>query len=78
MPPPVDVGSTVGAGDALVAGAVAGILRGLDLEARARLASAFAAGAILQGDRRLPSSDVLATLAVQVDIAAKPIPHADV
>jgi 1-phosphofructokinase len=40
------VRSTVGAGDAMVAGIVAGRLRALALEETARLASAFALAAI--------------------------------
>ena len=45
-PPSVPVRSTVGAGDALLAGIVAGRLRGLALDELARLASAFALAAM--------------------------------
>lgn len=41
VPPRVAVGSTVGAGDAMVAGIIAGLLADLDLPDVARLASAF-------------------------------------
>jgi 1-phosphofructokinase len=63
LPPPVEVASTVGAGDALVAGTVAGMLRGLDLIACARLATAFAAGAISRVGHQLPPPQVLERLA---------------
>jgi 1-phosphofructokinase len=46
--PPVRVASTVGAGDAMVAGTIAGILRALGLADIAALATAFSAVAITQ------------------------------
>ena len=47
-PPPVRVASTVGAGDAMVAGTISSILRMLELADTAALATAFSAVAIAQ------------------------------
>lgn len=52
--PPIEVVSTVGAGDAMVAGFVTGQLRGLSLSDCARLATAFSMGALSQVGPRLP------------------------
>lgn len=67
-PPPVRVKSTVGAGDAMVAGTVHALLQGLDGEASARLATAFSLGALGEIGPRLPPSGVIAALARQVTI----------
>lgn len=56
-PPRVQVRSTVGAGDAMVAGLIAGALRGLALAERARLATAFSVGAITRLGAHLPPAD---------------------
>lgn len=55
VPPPVEVKSTVGAGDAMVAGTVAGKLRGLALAECAKLATAFSMTAISHIGSGLPS-----------------------
>lgn len=61
--PPVSVASTVGAGDALLAGYLAGISTGLDATARAQLATTFAACSLASVERQLPSKpDVLARI----------------
>lgn len=58
-PPRIEVGSTVGAGDAMVAGIVAARLAGLDLEGTARLATAFSAAALSRaGQGPAPAKEV--------------------
>jgi 1-phosphofructokinase len=57
--PSIAIKSTVGAGDAMVAGIVTGMLRGLSLAGCARLATAFSMGALSQVGPRLPPLDVL-------------------
>jgi len=69
VPPRVAVRSTVGAGDAMVAGYVAAALRGLSLPESARLATAFSLGTLTTlGPRLPPMADVEAGAAeVRVD-----------
>jgi fructose-1-phosphate kinase PfkB-like protein len=68
VPPAVEVKSTVGAGDALVAGTVAGKLAGLSLADCARLATAFSATAISHMGHGLPSVAEVAAWRDQVTI----------
>ena len=69
-PPAIEVKSTVGAGDAMVAGIVAGTLRGLDLAGRARLATGFSLGALGEVGPHLPGQHVIASLAARVQVTA--------
>lgn len=70
IPPHVEVKSTVGAGDAMVSGIVAGKLSGLSLGDTARMATAFSVNAISRIGAQLPSTEsILETMqqiAVQV------------
>lgn len=68
IPPAVPVKSTVGAGDALVAGIVAGLSAGLELPACARLATSFAVGAITTIGANLPSPTIMETYAQGVTV----------
>ncbi len=68
QPPTVTVKSTVGAGDAMMSGLVAGLYQDLDLAACARLATAFAAGAITFVGSGLPDEALLQTLTDQVAV----------
>lgn len=58
-PAPVEVVSTVGAGDSLLSGYLAGLLTGESAEQRARLATVFAWSALEDVARRLPDADEL-------------------
>jgi 1-phosphofructokinase len=68
VPPAVDVKSTVGAGDAMVAGIVAGKIRGLDLAGCARLATAFSMTAISHIGSGLPSIEAVQSARERVTI----------
>jgi 1-phosphofructokinase len=68
LPPPIEVVSTVGAGDAMVAGFVAGKLQGLSLADCARLATAFSMGALSQVGARLPPPETIASFSSQVKV----------
>jgi len=64
--------STVGAGDALVAGWLLAVLRGLDRDGRARLATACALGALETLGPRLPPPDEVDALAAAVRVLPLP------
>lgn len=68
QPPKVTVKSTVGAGDAMVSGTVAGKTQGLPLAECARLATAFSASAVSQVGSGLPSLDIIENFKSQVNI----------
>jgi 1-phosphofructokinase len=68
VPPSVEVKSTVGAGDAMVAGIVAGKIRGLSLAECARLATAFSMTAISHIGSGLPSIEAVQSAQEQVTI----------
>ena len=68
MPPQVSLKSTVGAGDAMVAGLVAGLTSDLPLAECAKLATAFSMCAITQLERDLPSSTQLEAYQRQVTV----------
>jgi 1-phosphofructokinase len=67
-PPNIEVVSTVGAGDAMVAGLIVGKLQGLALADCARLATAFSMGALSQVGPRLPPQETIASFMSQVKI----------
>lgn len=67
-PPRVPGKSTVGAGDAMVAGLVAAEIQGLTPAASARLATAFAVGAITRLGPHLPPSETLEAYRRQVTV----------
>lgn len=68
VPPAIMVKSTVGAGDAMVAGLLVAYSHGLDLPDCARLATAFSLGAITRSGSRLPDPAILQTYFQQTSI----------
>ena len=64
--------STVGAGDALLAGYLAGLLEGLPIAERARRATVFAWCALESLDRDLVAPAELETRAAQISV--QPLP----
>ncbi|WP_135229554.1 1-phosphofructokinase [Deinococcus fonticola] len=69
-PPRVQVVSTVGAGDAMVAGLVAAHLERLPLAAAARRATSFSVGNITRLGAHLPPRAELDDIAARVDVSA--------
>jgi 1-phosphofructokinase len=70
-PPRVDVSSTVGAGDAMVAGIVSSQVVGSPLVACARLATAFSVDAITHVGSGLSSRAAIDALLPQVTVHAR-------
>lgn len=68
IPPVVAAKNTAGAGDAMVAGLIAGQLQGLSPADCARLATAFATGAVTRVGFDLPTRDTLQVYFHQVSI----------
>jgi len=68
VPPPIDVKSTVGAGDAMVAGFIAAKIRGFSLEYCARLSTATAMGALTQLGPKLAETKVLESYMQQINV----------
>ncbi|HRX62777.1 MAG TPA: 1-phosphofructokinase [Candidatus Competibacter sp.] len=68
LPTRVNVSSTVGAGDAMVAGLVAAQLEGLSLADTARLATAFAAAKLTRLGPHLPRPAEVRALAQQIGV----------
>ncbi len=68
VPPSVEVKSTVGAGDAMVAGTVASTSRGLSLAECARLSTAFSMTAISHIGSGLPSIEAVESARERVTI----------
>jgi len=66
--PAISAENTVGAGDAMVAGLIAAAAKTLDLEATARLATAFAAGKLTRPGPHLPDQTTIHNLARDVQI----------
>ncbi|KQO51695.1 1-phosphofructokinase [Methylobacterium sp. Leaf85] len=73
-PPPTEVSSTVGAGDALVAGLVAGLHAGLPLAETARLSLAFAAGKLTLPGANLPSRGTILAIVETVRVETIKVP----
>ncbi len=72
LPPPTQIASTVGAGDALVAGLVAGLHDGLPLPDLARQALAFAAGKLSRTGANLPGRAEVEALAAEIRVEEIP------
>lgn len=78
VPPKIAVKSTVGAGDAMVAGLIAGKLQGLDLGECARLGTAYSLGALGEIGPRLPAPNVLLAYAPEVTLRQLDLAHQEV
>jgi len=71
-PPGITVRSTVGAGDAMVAGLLAGTHAGLAAVERARLATAFAVAVLTCPRGELPTPALIGGIAARVTVGPLP------
>ncbi|MEZ7196493.1 1-phosphofructokinase [Pseudodesulfovibrio karagichevae] len=67
-PPKVEAVSTVGAGDAMIGGLVAGMALGLPLEERVRLATALAAATVMQAGPAIKDLNAAKVLEARIEI----------
>ncbi|MGE4421585.1 MAG: 1-phosphofructokinase [Pseudodesulfovibrio sp.] len=67
-PPKVEAVSTVGAGDAMIGGLVAGMALGLPLEERARRATALAAATVMQAGPAIKDLNAAKVLEARIEI----------
>ncbi|HEY9879213.1 MAG TPA: 1-phosphofructokinase [Leptolyngbyaceae cyanobacterium] len=74
QPDTVEVKSTVGAGDAMVAGTIAGLVRGNDWTDCARMGTAFSMSTLGQLGPHLPPSDQVRSLGDRVTIRTLSLP----
>jgi 1-phosphofructokinase len=72
-PPQVPVATTVGAGDALVAGTLAGLIEGRPFPQAARFGMACAAARIQQVAPGLPPRAEIEALAARIDLQPRPL-----
>ena len=67
-PPKVDVRTTVGAGDAMVAGLLHGLQLDMALEDLARLSTACSVGALTEVGPMLPEDAIIEAIALEVTL----------
>ncbi|MBD0334567.1 MAG: 1-phosphofructokinase, partial [Cyanobacteria bacterium Co-bin13] len=75
QPPPTEVKSTVGAGDAMVAGTVTGLVQGADWADCARLGTAFSLGTLGLLGPHLPEVEAVKGLCDRITLRPLALPN---